>query len=759
MSKPTATARYGAWRLLLVAVALVWLAPVFWRHVELRANAELESYENSGLFHFVYPAYHHAYGRLQAGDLPMWTSRQLCGAPVLGDPRISVFQPLNAPFLFLPTEKAMAAQAFLCLFMMGFGTVLFARALGLGYPGSLVAAVVWAFSGAAASAMSRPEASVALAWAPFVFWAVSCYMNTPTAGRALLLGALAGSLLLAPSLPLLAALGLPAAAFLLWQAAMRVRRGRRANLPGPAVHATPLIAALLLALAMGALHWVPAAATVRSLADAPALLFTLKIDVHAPADALGLAVQSMLCRPGLLPRPGYAGIATLLLVPAGLLAARRRHEPLFFGLVFLLCMGIYLAVESSPATPRVALLYPAVFALALVAGFGADALYSMSPRETATRPWAAAGVTLAVSTVLFYAASAQIRAYVLVLALLTVLSLGFHRRWASAVFGCALAAFLFFDLTAASRNAYRHPFPEAPAVYAQHREAVAIASDRAGTGRLALSARPLNVAMTANLGLATGHDVAGGALLPRYPWQVELWSRLTGASGSGDDSAPGEGPLLETSSKALTAAAPPALFNLLAARTILATPDGALYDGAWPAGSPSLHLLDTQSNVRVYVNEAALPRAYWVPNYTRAASANAAFDALGDAAFDPGMQAVIEAPVELPLVAAPGSYTRRDAHCTVESGDAEQVTVQVNAPGPGLLVLLDTYAPGWTARVNGAPSTVYRANGAFRAVAVPGGDSEVRFSYAAPGFLPALGLAMLLTLAALVAAAATRDRR
>jgi hypothetical protein len=45
------------------------------------------------------------------------------------------------------------------------------------------------------------------------------------------------------------------------------------------------------------------------------------------------------------------------------------------------------------------------------------------------------------------------------------------------------------------------------------------------------------------------------------------------------------------------------------------------------------------------------------------------------------------------------------------------------------VVLADLWSPDWQVRVDGGPAPLLRANGVFRAVAVPAGRHEVRFDY------------------------------
>lgn len=58
-----------------------------------------------------------------------------------------------------------------------------------------------------------------------------------------------------------------------------------------------------------------------------------------------------------------------------------------------------------------------------------------------------------------------------------------------------------------------------------------------------------------------------------------------------------------------------------------------------------------------------------------------------------------------------------------------EVVLEAVAPSPALLVLMDTYASGWRAAVDGAPARIYPADLAFRGVLLPAGRHVVRMVY------------------------------
>ena len=90
---------------------------------------------------------------------------------------------------------------------------------------------------------------------------------------------------------------------------------------------------------------------------------------------------------------------------------------------------------------------------------------------------------------------------------------------------------------------------------------------------------------------------------------------------------------------------------------------------------------------------------------------------------------------------ADGSFLLGEAAERRALSDPDRVVVRVATGAPGLLVIADTWMPGWTARVDGRPAPIYRGNHAQRVVTLPRpGPHEIELRYEPPGF--ASGLAV-----------------
>ena len=65
----------------------------------------------------------------------------------------------------------------------------------------------------------------------------------------------------------------------------------------------------------------------------------------------------------------------------------------------------------------------------------------------------------------------------------------------------------------------------------------------------------------------------------------------------------------------------------------------------------------------------------------------------------------------------------------IVAAEPESIIVETGAARPGILVLTDTFYPGWRVTVDGAPASLLRANYLFRGVYVPAGAHRVEFTY------------------------------
>jgi len=78
------------------------------------------------------------------------------------------------------------------------------------------------------------------------------------------------------------------------------------------------------------------------------------------------------------------------------------------------------------------------------------------------------------------------------------------------------------------------------------------------------------------------------------------------------------------------------------------------------------------------------------------------------------------------------------------------VDIKVSTARPGLLFLSDNYYPGWKAYLDNVATKIYIADYAFRAIAVPEGEHNIKFAYDPLNFKIGLGISFLFLAAVLL---------
>ena len=201
------------------------------------------------------------------------------------------------------------------------------------------------------------------------------------------------------------------------------------------------------------------------------------------------------------------------------------------------------------------------------------------------------------------------------------------------------------------------------------------------------------------------------------------------------------------------------MFDLTGVRFVVTGPPSASALSA----SPQYQLLTSAGGGSVFENRNQIPRAFTVRDVHAVGDVTDALrylQGLGHPAadgttrvdrFDPSQQAVVESSAPLSAIGPPEPGTTRPAAIT--SYGPDRVVVQVPPGAPSLLVLTDTYAPGWAVSVNGRPAKLLPTDVLFRGVALGADASRVVFTYrpvppAVFWALPLAGLVVLLLAAA-----------
>jgi uncharacterized membrane protein YfhO len=97
-----------------------------------------------------------------------------------------------------------------------------------------------------------------------------------------------------------------------------------------------------------------------------------------------------------------------------------------------------------------------------------------------------------------------------------------------------------------------------------------------------------------------------------------------------------------------------------------------------------------------------------------------------DPSFEPAREVVLSGPGATAAAATRGPDGGRVRMVELF---ADRARFEVDLDGPGFVVSVDAWAPGWRAFVDGDPAEVLRANAVFRAVAVPAGRHVVEMVY------------------------------
>jgi hypothetical protein len=145
----------------------------------------------------------------------------------------------------------------------------------------------------------------------------------------------------------------------------------------------------------------------------------------------------------------------------------------------------------------------------------------------------------------------------------------------------------------------------------------------------------------------------------------------------------------------------------------------------WEISSRNMEFVQQNGSALLYRNPTVLPRAFVVSKYKFAPNPESAKAMLISDEFDPAREVIVYE--TLPFV---GGEDSSRASAVVERYGTNEVVVNVSSASGCILILSDTFYPGWNAERDGVETKIYQANVCQRAVVVPGGKQTVRFRFA-----------------------------
>ena len=180
------------------------------------------------------------------------------------------------------------------------------------------------------------------------------------------------------------------------------------------------------------------------------------------------------------------------------------------------------------------------------------------------------------------------------------------------------------------------------------------------------------------------------------------------------------------------------LLSLMNVKYLAVRPDIDIYSDL-----EGYSLAHQDGDMLLYENREVLPRAYIVQT-VRVMQKSGILEHIDSEDFNPREAAVTEEPL------GRLEYNGEFEAAEIKLFTPNKVVLSLSGENEGLLVLSETYFPGWSASVDGKPREIHLANYAFRGVVVEKGEREVVFEYLPTDFMGGMAIA-LLTLTAIIA--------
>ena len=132
----------------------------------------------------------------------------------------------------------------------------------------------------------------------------------------------------------------------------------------------------------------------------------------------------------------------------------------------------------------------------------------------------------------------------------------------------------------------------------------------------------------------------------------------------------------------------------------------------------------TFGSMNLFENINAMPRAYLTSQWVFEPDSQAVLNIMKSKFFNPKISSIISGPDTQKSTTVMPSGT-----CNFQTYSPHEIVIQTDLPALQLLVLSDTFYPGWNAWVDGKPQPVLQVNNMLRGVLITAGQHAVEFFY------------------------------
>ena len=712
-------------RLLAIVGLFSLLTFVFWWfRIYLASSGAMVGWPNADLWVEHYPMTRYGFEMLRAGDLPLWNPYQLMGLPFLAIPHTGLLYPGNLAYaIFGPAVGSEVVWGLHSAFA-AFSMWLLARHFGISSIGGVVAGLTFAWSGWMSFQVALPGLISGMSWLPLTVLLVERSLSGRRFAAMGLSLAVACQILNGATEFFVYNMYVAALFTLARLGSGFARRGPRLTFKLGGM----LIVAVVAGVALSGVQLFPSLELVslgsRTQVARP-LSWYLEWGAIAPSEFVSKALSSAtMVSMGFLP-----------LVGLGFCLFDNRHRKLALFLSALALLAALLVFggpvyELYHRTPigqlfrrPMKLLHIYSFAMSLLAGIVVTAVERwIDERRSVGQMWRTpewlAGIAIVLVGIAWQVGHDEVASYFVGAGLLL---LGFGivrdprvRRVMLFSLVVIQGISLFFGI---SHKAVR-PFADTE-LFDREADLFADLMTRAEHDRIFLSSRlwffpdlTQKQGTVRRARLSTAHQplttLREAVFFERAaPSERELYQFIGGYE-----------PTEQANWK---------LLDLTSARYYIARRGSPTDEYLGQLGPPEI----TSKRYRVFERDTPTPRAYFVGSARVVAGEEEVLDWIESPAFRPARDVVLEADAEL-SVGAFGSRARGRVprnRVSVLRDEPERVTLEVDAPMAGFLVLTDLYYPGWRAELDSEDVMIHRANYLFRAVRVPAGRSTVEFLY------------------------------